>query len=337
MSDNTSFLHTAPVTFTSCLPAEVASNLEAQMQVSETNLRLEEAARRAWGDATTGQEAALCLLTKFSETAAGLEGRGWSVERIREHLAPSRRVFATSSFMQRCQEWPRGYAGDFETIEYLTAGANHSPPNTLGWHIEEILLQSPAVQQHRNKLTYQSLEIARAIARSPKARVLSLACGGCLDWIPILPSLREFAGQIVLNDSEPAALELAECRLRSATTEYRLEPGNVIRVAKRLASDGPFDLVVAGGLFDYLSDRAIVVLLRVISQSLLTCGGRLLFTNMAAGNPWRHLMEYGSNWTLIERSEARILDICRQADIPSLSVFLKREDSNLTLITTVVQ
>jgi hypothetical protein len=27
--------------------------------------------------------------------------------------------------MRRCQEWPRGYPGDFETIEYLTAGANH--------------------------------------------------------------------------------------------------------------------------------------------------------------------------------------------------------------------
>ena len=191
------------------------------------------------------------------------------------------------------------------------------------------------VQQHRNKLNYQSLEIARALMRSKTARVLSIACGGCLDWIPILPRLNDFAGEIVLNDVEAAALELAERRLRSATTRYRFAPGNVIRVAKRLAGRPPFDLIVAGGLFDYLPNRAIVVLLREM-QVLLTPGGILLFTNIAEGNPWRHLMEYGSNWNLNGRSEDRVLEICRQAGIPVCSVTIEREPTRLTLITTVV-
>jgi len=52
-------------------------------------------------------------------------------------------------------------------------------------------------------------------------------------------------GEIVLNDCEPAALQLAEQRLRPATTRYRLAPGNVLRVAKRLAHGPRFDLVVA--------------------------------------------------------------------------------------------
>jgi extracellular factor (EF) 3-hydroxypalmitic acid methyl ester biosynthesis protein len=119
--------------------------------------------------------------------------------------------------MRRCQQWPRGYAGDFETIEYLAAGADHSVPGTLGWHFEEILLHSPVVQQHRNKLMGQSHEIARAVKRRSAARVLSIACGGCLDWAPVLPYLKGFTGEIVLNDSEPATLELAERRLRPAT------------------------------------------------------------------------------------------------------------------------
>jgi len=37
----------------------------------------------------------------------------------------------------------------FKTGEYLAAGVDHSFPRTLGSHIEEILLQSPVVQQHR--------------------------------------------------------------------------------------------------------------------------------------------------------------------------------------------
>jgi len=318
------------------LSADVMCEVEARIWVSETNRSLEEAAHRFWGDCAAGREVAMRLLKRFSETAAALESRGWSAEGIREHLAASRRVFASSAFMRRCQDWPRGYAGDFETIEYLVAGANHSRPGTLGWHIEEILLHSPVVQQHRNKLKYQSLEIASTLMRSKAARVLSIACGGCLDWIPILPQLNDFTGEIVLNDVEAAALQLAERRLRSATTRYRITPGNIIRVAKRLANCPPFDLIVAGGLVDYLPNTAIVVLLREL-QVLLTPGGILLFTNIAEDNPWRHLMEYGSNWNLNGRSEDRVLEICRQAGIPRCIVTIKREPTRLTLITTVAR
>lgn len=275
------------------------------------------------------------LLKLFIETAAVLESCGWSADQIREHLAPSRRIFANSAFMRRCQEWPRGYPGDFETIEYLAAGTNNSPLGTLGWHIEEVLLQCPVVQQHRNKLDFQSLQIECALLRSKTARVLSIACGGRLDWIPVLPYLSQFAGEIVLNDYDAAALELAEQRVRSASTRYRLAPGNIIRVAKHLIGGPRFDLVIAGGLFDYLSDKAIVALLREVSKNLLAPHGIFLFTNIAVGNPWRHLMEYGSNWRLIERSECRILESCCQAGIPERSVTMSREPTGLAVVASV--
>lgn len=280
---------------------------------------------------------ALRALREFTATALRLESYGLSAERIRELLEPSRKIFATSWLMRRCQEWPRGYAGDFETIEYLIAGENQSPPETLAWHIEQLLLESPVVQQHRNKLRVQSLEIGRAVTGITGAQVLSIACGGCLDWVPILHLLRDFAGQIILNDSEPAALQMAERRLRSATTLYQVVPGNVLRVAKHLADSRRFDLVVAGGLFDYLSDKAIIWLLRVIFQDLLKPGGALLFTNIAEGNPWRPLMEYGSTWALIERSEVEIIEICRSAGIAKSSISMTREDTGLTPITRIVR
>jgi SAM-dependent methyltransferase len=320
---------------TTALVGAYESDLEAQ--ILETNCMVQEADDHFWVDRVAGRQVARRVLQRFVEVAGVLEARGWSRELIKGGLQPSRQVFATSPFMQRCQEWPRGYAGDFETIEYLVAGVNRSVPETLGWHIECLLLESPVVQQHRNKLLCQSQEIAGAVTRSRSARVLSIGCGGCLDWIPILPQLNSFAGEIVLNDTEPAALELADQRLRSATTHYRLAPGNVIRIAKRLADCPGFDLVLAGGLFDYLSHRATVSVLRVIYQDLLTPGGVLLFTNIAEGNPWRLLMEYGSDWLLIERSESHIFEICSEAGMPSSAVSVKREDTGLTLITRVVR
>lgn len=317
--------------------SQIFSYDEAPMRLSEMNRSLEEAGQLFWETRSEGREVATRFLEEFSAIAAALETRGWSAERIQEELKPSRDVFATSSFMRRCQEWPRGYAGDFETIEYLAAGRNHSVPGSLGWHFEEILLQSAIVKQHLNKLRLQSLEIVRAVTRNRSARVFSMACGGCLDWVPVVPSLKDFAGDIVLNDHEPAALELAERRLRLATTQYRLAPGNVLRVAKRLVSGARFDLVVAGGLFDYLPDRAIVFLLRVIFHDLLAPGGVLLFTNIAEGNPARALMEHGANWTLIERSEEQIRELCRDAGIARSSLSLERDPTGLTLIVRVVR
>lgn len=316
--------------------AQLASEIQAEIGLAEINRSLEEAGRRFWAADTAAPEVALRLLKRFGETAGALESRGWPAERIREHLAPSRKVFATSPFMRRCQEWPRGYAGDFETIEYLAAGVNHGVPGTLGWHIEKILLESPVVQQHRNKLNLQSLEIARGVNRSSTARVLSIACGGGLDLLPVLPCLGGFAGEIVLNDCEPAALDLAAHRLQPATTRFRLVPGNVLRVARQLARGGPFDTIIAGGLFDYLPDRAVVFLLRLLFQDLLARGGVLLFTNMAEGNPWRALMRYGADWTLIERSESCICELLEdKAGIPRGWVALKRESTGLALIVRV--
>jgi extracellular factor (EF) 3-hydroxypalmitic acid methyl ester biosynthesis protein len=313
----------------------VASDIEAQIRISETNHSFLEAGRRFWGEGSAGRAVAQVLFQQFGSTAAALEARGWSAEKIHEHLRPAREVFAMSSFMARCQQWPRGYAGDFETIEYLAAGRNQSAPGSLGWHFEELLLHSPIVQQHRNKLNRQSMEIACTLTTSRTARVLSIGCGGCLDWVPILPCLEDFGGEIVLNDSEPDALELAVRRLRSSGARIRSAPGNVLRVAKRLGRSGRFDLILAGGLFDYLPHNALIYLLRTLSEDLITPRGVLLFTNMAEGNPWRMLMEYGATWTLIERSEAQIRELCREAGIASSCISVERDATGLALITRV--
>jgi hypothetical protein len=68
--------------------------------VSDTNCLLEQAARHRWEDPLTGRRVALGVLKQFAETAGVLEARGWSAERIKQNLGPSRQVFATSCFMQ---------------------------------------------------------------------------------------------------------------------------------------------------------------------------------------------------------------------------------------------
>lgn len=121
----------------------------------DANQSLQAAADRYWPDTPTAREAACELLTKFTRAVTRIETLVWASDRIKNALAPCRRIFAESVFMKRCQVWPRGYAGDFETIEYLAGAVNGSKPGTIAWHFEQILLESPVTQQHRNKLTCQ--------------------------------------------------------------------------------------------------------------------------------------------------------------------------------------
>jgi hypothetical protein len=79
--------------------------------------------------------------------------------------------------------------GRFRDVEYLGQGTNQSVPGTLGWAFEEILLNSPAVRLHRNKLARRWEEIRRALRRNRSARVLSIACGG---WGRIRPGHYRF-------------------------------------------------------------------------------------------------------------------------------------------------
>lgn len=90
--------------------------------------------------------------------------------------------------------------------------------------------------------------------------------------------------------------------------------------------------MVAGGLFDYLPDRFLVIVLETIFHHLLAAGGIFLFTNIADGNLYRPLMRYAVDWHLIERSEADLRSLCQASSIPADCMKIERDESQLTWI-----
>ena len=82
--------------------------------------------------------------------------------------------------MHRLQAWPRGYPGDFETVEWLCDARNRAEPGTVPWALEQCSLQSPLAQQHRNKVGLQGRAILATLdgeAERPHR----------LDWLRRLP------------------------------------------------------------------------------------------------------------------------------------------------------
>jgi SAM-dependent methyltransferase len=267
----------------------------------------------------------------FANAIVACEAAGLVRADVCADLQPVRALHSRSPFVHRLQQWPRGYAGDFETVEWLCDARNRAEPGTVPWAIEHCALQSPIAQQHRNKVSHQARTILGAVLARPEARILSVGCGGCRDLSLIQDYVPETSGTFVLVDQDEAALAFARDRLDGLGGRCHLVQGRVPRVLAQVRALGPFDLAVAGGLFDYLPDRWAVATLAAL-RPLLAPSGRVLFSNIACGNPFRPWIEYLADWFLIERGEADVRRLLEAAGYDAAGAHVSRDSTGLALL-----
>lgn len=282
-----------------------------------------------------GQHLALTLSHALIRQIAELESEGWSRDQIVERLQPARAVHAESPFIRRLQVWPRGYPGDFESVEYILRQRNQAPRGRLSFWLEQYALDSPIAQQHRNKVDLQARAILEAVLCGPAVsgpRLLVLAAGGSPDLRQIQSLLAMRAFTAVLLDQDPDALSVSAQALPLIRDRLVLVNRNVVRGLPDVRRHGPFALVLAGGLFDYLPDRVATLVLREARERLLGPGGRFVFTNIAAPNPYRAWIEHLGDWRLIHRTEADLRTLCRQAGFCASSVSIGTDRTGLALI-----
>jgi extracellular factor (EF) 3-hydroxypalmitic acid methyl ester biosynthesis protein len=230
-----------------------------------------------------------------------------------------------SRTLAHAQKWPRGYPGDFELIERLLDADPGAEGGTLDRALETCVLQLPIVWQHRVKIAWQARLVRRRLNAPGDIRVLSIGCGGARDLLLLEP--HELGRlEVVLNDLDPGALSLAEARLSGAVRRLTGIRGNALRSTTKMRAAGPFDVILVGGLLDYLPERAARMLLQDVGE-MLKPGGLLGATNIAAANPWRHMLQLLTNWTLIERSEDEMSSLLRA---PKLKTSIALDDSGLT-------
>ncbi len=278
------------------------------------------------------QEALNALCSAIAEA----ESLGFERHQILPWVAPAREVHRRSPFIRRLQEWPRGYAGDFETIEYLMGGQTRASLGTVEYWLEYLGLHSAIARQHRHKVGAQTDFVGSVVTDPSRSgrRVLVIACGGSPGMDALVQLARDREATIVLNDVDPAALALSRDRLEGLGDRVHSVPGNVFKVLRTLAKLGPFDGIATGGLFDYLPERAATMLLRSFRKHLLAPGGQVFFTNIATGNPQRIWMEYMTEWTLIERTESEMRRLASDGLGSEATLRLEREEAGVAWLAT---
>jgi SAM-dependent methyltransferase len=298
-------------------------------------LRLKEAAAgfrslesRMGGDETENHHMVVAQVHGLLAAIVALENSGVEKHAIHAAIAEVRQIHAQSPIIARMQNWPRGYAGDYETIEALLSGCCVSERGTLAYHLERYVLDCPASQQHRNKVLAQADLIRSTVTQNPNASIMVVACGSSPDLRLLAQELKAFRGELWLNDVDEGALARSTVMVSASFPQVRSAVGNVVELLRDAKSLPKFDLIVAGGLFDYLEDRVARFVIKS-AYGCLKAGGRFFFTNIGR-NPYRPWMEYCGAWFLRERDEPELRSLAIQSGIFAEKIHVSTETTGLT-------
>ncbi|MDX2033094.1 MAG: class I SAM-dependent methyltransferase [Blastocatellia bacterium] len=283
-------------------------------------------------DDEAAQRVVLAALDELCLAVDAASRAGMSDDAILTAVQPARAVHARSPFWQRVYSWPQDVVGDYLTIEWLCQGTLHAPTGSVAACLERRLLSFPASQQHRNKIQWQADQVAGAVSAGAR-KILSVACGGCLD----LRARREqLIGQtrFYLNDIDEEAIRFGVSHLIGLEKQVQVLPGNLLRSLKLFHDAGPFDLIIAGGIFDYLEDGLFRRAVGRLAECLAP-GGRLCLTNYASPNPYRTWMKYFGDWVLIERTEDQISSLVSAAIGEGGELHLSRDATGLAILAEI--
>jgi extracellular factor (EF) 3-hydroxypalmitic acid methyl ester biosynthesis protein len=249
------------------------------------------------------------------------------------NLIPNiRNIAATSPFVNKAQQWRRGYQGDFEAIGHLISGQNKAVPGTTGHLMEDFFLTSDICKQHIEKVQYQSALIKKVVEGNPLATILSIGCGTSEDVRFNIDLIKGSQIDITIVDADKDALACSMQNLEAIKYNVSAVHGNIYKIARTLKQQ--YDLVIIGGVFDYLSDNAIIRVLSSLKHNLAP-GGKLFFTNIKHCNPYRIYMEYLSDWILVERAEQDIYRLLADSGLGNHDVKLQVDKTGLSYLVEV--
>ena len=221
---------------------------------------------------------------------------------------------------------PNGYSGDYLFLDKIYTNHISDIPQYAIW--DEYVQQSGAPSAVRNRKEYFK-HFAKSRATSGKeVDILNVVSGSGRE-------LAELYGKMLKHNNvmttcveiDKEAIEFSKKLNKNHLDYIQYVNSNVFR----FKTEKTFDLIWSAGLFDYLNDKAFVVLLKRFKEWQRK-GGEIIIGNYnAAHNPSRDYMEILGDWHLIHRTEEQLLKLARAAGFSEQQMHVNRMPDNMIL------
>lgn len=222
-----------------------------------------------------------------------------------------------------------GYSGDFEMIEAIYAMHTAPEPHLRRWDLYFHAQAAPNAVRNRKTYLHQLLDSHTAGGGSrfkAPVRVLNVASGPARDvreWMLDNPDSDVFFDCV---DAEAHAIERAKKVCAPFAHRVEFYHRNVLRF---LPAKG-YDLAWSAGLFDYLTDRSFVFLLKAL-MAVTVRGGEVVIGNFSEHNPSRDYMELLGDWVLQHRTRDHLRELALEAGAPADSIEVNWEPEGVNL------
>jgi SAM-dependent methyltransferase len=237
-----------------------------------------------------------------------------------------------SWLVNRARTKPRGYAGDYEILEWICQ--NRTGDHPFGRTLDRFFQNQAAPCAVRARTELVAAAIVGRLSDGPERplRVVNVGSGPAADVRMAAAMLPAPRLRLTLLDLDPAAIEFAREQLAPLLPRECVEARqvNLMRLPERSDSLPEADLIACPGLFDYLDDTAAAEMLGLFWRRLLP-GGLLMVGNFAPGHPTRSYMEWVGNWYLVYRTAADLQRLAEQAGIPDRSYTITAERCGIDL------
>ena len=258
--------------------------------------------------------------------------------RVQKEVLP---YVMSSELGERIYVKPRGYAGDFKTIDIMYGNRPHGT-GRLGPAIDRAFRERPANRAVMNRRGLLAEEIGRALDETDgKCHVTSLASGPAAELFDVFARLDD-RGSLKASciDIDYQALGFVSDRAEREKLQSAIDlhNGNLVYLAmgRKQLDLPPQDLMYSIGLIDYFADKFVRLLLNWVHDKLRP-GGRVILGNFHSGNVDKALMDHVLDWRLIHRSEDDMHRLFESSKFGRPCTEIRYEEAGVNLFASCVK
>jgi hypothetical protein len=246
--------------------------------------------------------------------------------------------FMKSQFCDRSFCKPRGYAGDYATIELIYQNKPKGD-GRLGPLIDKYLLNRPSSRAVRARRTFLCDALLERFAewgtgRDDMYRVMSLGSGSARELFDFFPKMGKNTPLVRVTcldiDMEALAFGSHLAREHGITDQFLWTKESVMHLGqpRGMTHPAPQDVIYSSGLFDYLRDDVAIQVLNW-ARLALEPEGLCMIGNFTADCPDRALMDHILDWRIIYRSKEEMMSLIRRSNFRDDHIEIRYEPNRV--------